>query len=203
MAGTPIPSEAQVLEIAAAMSEFRKETDRGCIIVSAAILEVWLERVLAGAMKGGKGSELFDGPNAPFGSFSSKTLVAHQLGLISDRTRSRLDIIRRMRNEAAHSHRPTAFGDQSVISRVRELGSVQYLEGYGPLSPRAQFEAATADLLGLLLGYANIVRPIPWTPASALDLGDIPEAERPAAMSRLSQKGAVAPAADRCWWNVS
>ncbi len=63
---------------------------------------------------------LFD-PDRPLGTFSAKINLAYRLGLISDDIEHAMQMIRRIRNEFAHSVEKASLSDGSHKSRVVEL----------------------------------------------------------------------------------
>ena len=64
--------------------------------------------------------KLTEGFNAPIGKFSTRILLAFGLGLISEREYRELEVIRKIRNEFAHSIDIT-FNHPSVSSRCKLL----------------------------------------------------------------------------------
>lgn len=79
------------------------ESDRGLVITSAAHAEIYLEKILrAFLIEDGSADDLFEGPFAPFGTFSGKIKAAYVLGLITKEERDDLDAMRKVRNVFAH-----------------------------------------------------------------------------------------------------
>jgi len=106
------------------MDEFEKETDRAAGIVGAAILDSALESALKAYLiksTHAKNDSLFDGPNAPLSSFSSKIDMMFRLGLISEQMAKALHMIRRIRNNFAHDITNCDFKNQQVVSLINEL----------------------------------------------------------------------------------
>lgn len=103
--------------------EFDKESDRACVILSAAMLDTALETVLRAhlVVESSATDRLFDGPNAPISDFSAKIDLAYRLGLISSMLCHDLHLIRRIRNDFAHNIAGCSFNDSSVRDRVAEL----------------------------------------------------------------------------------
>jgi hypothetical protein len=68
-------------------TEFGKERDRACVILSVAMLDQALESLLGCYLVAVPGSEdpLLDGVCAPISTFSSRIDIAFRLGLISSR----------------------------------------------------------------------------------------------------------------------
>lgn len=100
----------------------QKESDRGCVIVAAALLEDKLESSIKKMLlpKADKKDELFS-DSGPINSFSSKIDLAHRLGLIGDGDRDAFHVLRRMRNECAHDISTNDFNNPSFINRTIAL----------------------------------------------------------------------------------
>ena len=133
-------------------SEFAKESDRAAVILAASIADELLKSLLSGRLVPVTSSndELFDGPNAPLGTFSSRIEMAYRIGLISVKFSRDLHLIRKIRNEFAHNIHGCSFDDARVRSRIVELNNSHgiinrstdyYLE---PLSTRDQFLQAAS-----------------------------------------------------------
>lgn len=103
--------------------EFRGESDRACVILSATLLDTALEALLrARLVPNATGTDsLLDGSNAPLASFSARIDAAYRLGLISAQFARDLHIVRRIRNDFAHNISGCTFGDTSVRDRVIAL----------------------------------------------------------------------------------
>ena len=98
------------------------ESDRSAVILGAARLNVGLERLLKKVMSHHPGGQddLFS-PDRPLGSFSAKILLAYRLGLIDRNIESLLQMIRKMRNEFAHSLETASLSDGPARSRTVEM----------------------------------------------------------------------------------
>jgi len=90
--------------------------------VGAARLELALERLLMRAMQPhpGGSDNLFD-PDRPLGTFSAKISLAFRLGLLDKKVESSLQLVRKIRNDFAHSVGPASLSDSSHSNRLREL----------------------------------------------------------------------------------
>lgn len=87
------------------------ESDRTSIILTAAVIEDMLVHRLQQNMTTINADERdrlfnFEGP---CGSFSNRIRMAQALGIIDRATRKQIEIIKEMRNVAAHSHAPVDF----------------------------------------------------------------------------------------------
>lgn len=65
--------------------------------------------------------ELFANPYAPLGTFAGVIQLGYAYGLISPEDCRDLNLIRRIRNEAAHCPFDFSFNDRGVSSLIRQL----------------------------------------------------------------------------------
>ena len=95
---------------------------RVLITVAAARMDDLLKQMLQSVMlhKGGGADRLFAG-DRPLGTFYSRILLAHRLGLIDDDFKSFLQIFRKLRNDAAHSMTPIDINVAPHVNRVQAL----------------------------------------------------------------------------------
>ena len=107
-----------------------QESDRGCLLVSAAWLDELLGALIKARLVDHKNTidALFDGPNAPLKTFSARINFAFALGLVHADERSALHIVRSLRNAAAHFETTrqrrgfdTGFDVASVRDEVAKL----------------------------------------------------------------------------------
>jgi DNA-binding MltR family transcriptional regulator len=103
--------------------EFDTESDRAAVIVAASILDELLRSFLVAKLVpvSSSNDELFDGANAPLGTFSSRIEMAFRIGLISVKFARDLHLVRRIRNDFAHNIHGASFEDTRVKQRVSEL----------------------------------------------------------------------------------
>ena len=134
-------------------SHLGQESDRATMILSAAMVEDFLVHALEWRMPSLNKEEHdrifnFEGP---LGSFSNRIRLAHGLGII-DRTRKRaLEIIKEIRNVAAHAHAPLNFDTPAIRAAILALL---------PTALRARAEKMTGIQLSfihaaLCTSYAN------------------------------------------------
>ena len=104
-------------------AELDGTSDRSCVITAASIIDhLLLELMRARLVLNSSSTDtLFDGPNAPFGTFSARTDAAYRVGLISSQLARDLHLIRRMRNDLAHSIIARTFADPGVSDQVLHL----------------------------------------------------------------------------------
>lgn len=96
-------SEKRATEFKEMMKNATKESGRGFVITTAAVLDFYLERVIkAFLIDGQEVRELFEGAYAPFGDLSGKIKAAYVMGLITRTEADQINAIRRVRNVFAH-----------------------------------------------------------------------------------------------------
>lgn len=102
------------------------ESERGSVIVGVALMDEALEALLKKKLVPSpeKSDELFKGPYAPLDNFSAKIDLAYRLGLIRLNQKSTLHIMRKLRNDFAHSSSQMNFQSQQVHDRILELFSL-------------------------------------------------------------------------------
>lgn len=105
---------------------FDKESDRGLALVTAEFFNASLERLLRarfgpGLRKQPKLMEPLFAGFGPLSTFSAKIKVSYGAELLQDWMASDLDIVRRIRNEFAHSLASRSFRDPEVSSMVEQL----------------------------------------------------------------------------------
>jgi hypothetical protein len=154
-----------------------EESERMAVIMGAARLEMGLEQLLKRVMRHNplKDDNLFD-TDRPLGTFSAKTALAHRLGLIGDDVERGLRMIRKIRNDFAHSIEKATLLDAPHKDRIAELVNVVqenhmwnnwrfgYLREVEP-ERRADFCAAMIVLISTLEVAAGVDDPIKikWT----------------------------------------
>ena len=104
-------------------NEFEKETDRGAAIFATSLFDEALKSLLISFLVSNTSSkdEIFEGPNSPLSTLSSKITMTYRLGLLSDRFVRDLNLIRKIRNEFAHNIQGCDFTHTGIQSRVQEL----------------------------------------------------------------------------------
>lgn len=96
-----------------------KEGGRGAVLLAAARLDLALEKLLKATMLPNSGGDdnLFDS-DRPLGTFSAKIALAYRLGLIDKAVEHSLQMIRRVRNDFAHSFEDASLSDHSRRNRL-------------------------------------------------------------------------------------
>ena len=136
-----------------------RESDRGCVLVAAAMLDELLADLFRKFLRPGTADELLK-QGSPLGFFSSRIQMAYAMGIINKEARDDLEIIRRIRNDAAHFERKrgdgykTGFDSSATIQRVRQMswvknGGPTHEEEAAGIQWRWPFVAMTAMYIGL------------------------------------------------------
>ena len=99
------------------------ESDRSSIILLAATIEYTILRSLKARMPSLNSDEQaaifnFEGP---CGSYSNRIRLAHGLGIFDRATKRRIEVIKEMRNTAAHSFAPIRFDVPQIVQAVAQL----------------------------------------------------------------------------------
>lgn len=99
------------------------ESDRGAVIVAAALIEDALQNMLKARFCPSldRDDELFDGAYAPINGFATKIDLAYRVGLIIKERRRSFHLLRKLRNRFAHIGDEVGFSDSTVQNRLREL----------------------------------------------------------------------------------
>jgi mannitol operon repressor len=124
------------------------ESDRGSVIVAAAVLDNLLARYLSLVMKKNGLSnrysvKILDG-NGALGSFSARAQIARGFSLISEDTFHDLMVIRKLRNEFAHVHMHCSFSDRKVMAQIQSMRFYQARNEH----EREKGEILLGDLIG-------------------------------------------------------
>ena len=118
----PIPS----FDLNAFSGPFRKESDRACAVLGAALLDARLESLYSRRLRTFKDELLSN--SRPLGAFSARIKVARALAWISEDVRFDLDQIRSIRNEFAHNFdHELSFANQAITDKCRTLRVAQTL----------------------------------------------------------------------------
>lgn len=135
--------------------ELRAESDRGMALSGTAYLDDRLGKLIEVYLAAGNPEKLIWDSNAPVGMFSARIVLAHALGLVSDKERNQLNMLRKVRNLFAHDFKikmddPVVVG---TMGNFRELVDVEWDPTYMTLldvkfaeTPRDQFFHAVLRL---------------------------------------------------------
>ncbi len=99
------------------------ESDRGMVLAGAAFIDNALVDLLKSYFtEESNNSQLFSG-NGSLATFSSRIEIAYSLGLIDSTIKRDITIVRRIRNEFAHTDQQVCLTDTSTQNRINELTS--------------------------------------------------------------------------------
>ena len=130
------------------MAALERESDRGCALMAAAYLDAMLERLLRRAFVDNQSvaNGLLD-QTKPLGTFSSRIDLAYLLGHIGEHARRDLHLIRKIRNEFAHTTDLIDFVAPAIVGRCGELHCPLRKTGD---SPRKHYINAVLGLYGII-----------------------------------------------------
>ncbi len=113
-------------QLNATFDELFKQSDRAAAVVSGSILEEILQRMLLAFFLSHNNIEknLFDGLT-PLSTFGAKIDIAYHVGLINDAEYGDLKLIKRIRNEFAHSIKGINFDAEIIKNRCYELQTLK------------------------------------------------------------------------------
>jgi len=152
---TPPPlleTHPHLRDFMAFLNHLNQESERGQVLISASILDDLLMKTLqAFLIRGRSADKLLAGFNAPLGAFSARVEVTHAMGLISDEEHHDATVIRKIRNEFAHTL-TASFDDQGIKDQCASLHSSAKDSGEADVSTRGQFSTAAT---GLILNLTN------------------------------------------------
>jgi len=105
------------------IEEFKKETDRAAVILSASLIDETITSLLKTYLVPipNAKDDFFEGANSALSTFSAKIDLCYRLGIISAKFSRDLHLIRKIRNSFAHDVYGCDFENGSVKSRVTEL----------------------------------------------------------------------------------
>jgi hypothetical protein len=134
---------------------FREESDRACAILGAALLDARLESLYLSRLKHGADELLSN--NGPLGTFSARTQVAFALEWIDLDVYHDLNIIRKIRNDFAHSFdHELSFSDQSIEARCKNLRTaIALIEGHEAAAAMPHQRLSS----GLIRAMSAVVQP--------------------------------------------
>jgi len=102
-------------ELAQFVAELSRETDRGLALVGAALIDEKLRDTLESFFcEGTSASKLLDGGYAPIGTFSARIQLCYSLGLIDEQEYREISLVRKVRNEFAHSKHGISFQTERI-----------------------------------------------------------------------------------------
>jgi len=140
-------------ELSAIVEEMRDQTDRGAAILAASILSTYLERAILTKLiptSNRRREKLFRG-FGPLSTLSARIEIAYSLGLFEESYYLRLNAIKDIRNEFAHSIEPTTFESKNI----KILSNKLKFDVTPPiLDDRVKYLDAVSEFLCMLTGRA-------------------------------------------------
>ena len=135
-----------VLEAMQLRRELSGETDRGVALFTAAYLDDRLAVMLRTFFVSDQAvaDPLFKGTGA-LSSFSGRIDLSYLTGLLSSSLRRELHLIRKVRNEFAHSAKVVRFTDEAIAARCNELSRATLAN-----EPRLKFIQSAMSLAGII-----------------------------------------------------
>jgi len=140
------PIIKQLAELNRINEELQGESDRGCALLCASLLDNYLREVLSKILVGSKKQlDSLLGFNGPLGSFSSKINIGYAFGLLSQWDVHDLNIIRGIRNDFGHKIESIDFSRRDIADKCNSLKHARNYEiGY----PRKRFIMSVIALTG-------------------------------------------------------
>jgi DNA-binding MltR family transcriptional regulator len=103
------------------LDALNKESHRGAVLISCSYIDEQLRQIILAYMLNNPESlKLLVGYNAPSGTFSARVTAAYSLALISEIEYQECNVLRKIRNEFAHSV-SASFSDQNIIDLCKGL----------------------------------------------------------------------------------
>jgi DNA-binding MltR family transcriptional regulator len=102
-----------------------KQAEAGNALVIAGFVDDWLQKLLLTAgreLSGADAERIFTGMG-PLASFSGKIEIAYLFSFIDKAARDDLHLIRRIRNNFAHTSRFINFGSDHIVKDCRKLSN--------------------------------------------------------------------------------
>ena len=138
-------------------NELKGESDRACALIAGAAVSDGLCDVLKHyfvKLDEVDINHLFYDQHASLSDFASRTDIAFALGLISPQQRIAANVIRKIRNQFAHTLAQIDFSNELIIS---ELSKVSATNSLGHATPKDVFIGITMTLYLALLNCSNYI----------------------------------------------
>ncbi len=141
------------------------ETDRGRVLVAAAQVDEMLAEILrAFLLRDPATDALFSGPNAALSSFFNKANICRALGLIDSEEFEEISLIRKIRNDFAHSI-SISMNDDKIRTRVlgMSFGLKELIEKEDSSieEPQVRFNLVAVSIIHALYNRAHYVAESP------------------------------------------
>ena len=151
--GLGVPENLVEIEVLEFRRELTNETDRGAALFAAAHLDERLGAVLSAFLVADEAvaKPFFSGTGA-LATFSARIDMVYLVGLVPASVRRELHLVRKIRNDFAHSAKALHFNDATIASKCQALGLASFAD-----EPRSQFIQATMSLAGIIDGKARLL----------------------------------------------
>lgn len=150
-------SRARIDRITRGIDHLEHESDRGVILITGAMLDELLAELLKNVLDPAVSDKLLNGTTAPLGSFSARAKMAFAIGVIGTQDYKDIEVIRKVRNAAAHfdvkQGFDTGFESQSVIGLCGNLSQDMLSTG---ASARERFIFAAKTTCGSIMSHVII-----------------------------------------------
>ncbi len=150
-------------EFIALLDKLNEESQRGAVLVAVSFLDDLLRRCLQNfLLDEEKSKALWEGFNAPLGTFSARVLSAYALGIISRQECDECETLRKIRNDFAHNLH-ASFSDQRIVdlcSNLRMRAADYHHPELGEVKVHAQgqFSTAAVALISRLYNRPHYVK---------------------------------------------
>lgn len=183
MAKSKVDNPAEAICIASFSGGMRAETDRGAVLVGAAVLDELLGHLLATAFVNDPkaSNKLLEYPG-PCSTFAARADLAYALGLLGSDVIRDLRSIRRIRNQFAHSPWRVTLGDENIAAMCDGLEIIARMRGCGTtitMSARGKFEFTVAVLASNITRIADLQKHAKMAPKLTPDRLLDPKSQNP------------------------
>lgn len=155
-----------------------KESERGCAILSAELIDEHLSTLLRSFMRNGPSTKsvvdtLFRA-YGPVSTFAARLQVAFALKLISRYLYEKIDALRLLRNEFAHQWGPVDFDDPKCRELLGRFIGTNLLESEDKNKDKGEKEADTHSMFGdLRLSQKQVRQRLKFSMVVAMTVADI------------------------------
>lgn len=147
-----LKSHPHLKEFTAFLNELNRETERGAVLVSCALIDDLLRRIVLARLIDHKvAASLLEGAYAPLGSFATRIAAAFALGVISDHEFRECETLRKVRNIFAHRIH-VSFADRKIKELCASLSMCAQDYGDVRVEARGRF---TTSAVAVSLNLTN------------------------------------------------
>lgn len=140
------------------LDQFNEESPRGAVLIACSYIEEQLRRIILNFLiEAPESDKLLEDHNAPLGTFYARATAAFCFGLISTEEYQDCNILRRIRNEFAHSFSIT-FENQKITDLCKNLHFSAKDYGDVVVGPFGQFSTASIALISSFTNRPHYVK---------------------------------------------